>query len=112
MMLDPPGATITEPPFRLPSGGRKTVRKGLSKGPLPTASGTLPSAHRGMLKLTDDLSAVFAPPALSAFGRSLSAVQRMPETARTAATSRQRTIGNTGTTMHISVCLGVARVKG
>ena len=42
MMLEPPGAMITEPPFRLPSGGRKTVRNGLSSGPLPRRQRHLP----------------------------------------------------------------------
>ena len=39
MMLPPPGATTTEPPFRLPSGGRKTVRNGGPAGRRPSPAG-------------------------------------------------------------------------
>src|SRR2546426_11316848 len=46
MMLPPPGATTTEPPFLFVAGGRETVRKGLSRVPLPFAMGTLPSSVR------------------------------------------------------------------
>src|SRR5215467_3093844 len=56
MMLPPPGATTTEPEFLLPSGGRNTVRKGLSVAVLPFESGTL-SSHSGISELTDNFSA-------------------------------------------------------
>src|SRR5260370_23406223 len=50
MMFPPPGATITEAPLVFPCGGRNTVRNGASSGPLPVATGTFPSSHKGMLK--------------------------------------------------------------
>jgi len=46
MMLAPPGATITDPPFRVPAGGKNTVRNGESSGPVaPLLNGTLPSSQ-------------------------------------------------------------------
>ena len=50
MMFAPPGAMTTDAPFRLPSGGRNAVRNGVSSGPEPVASGTLPGSHSGMLR--------------------------------------------------------------
>src|ERR1035438_5043184 len=99
MMLEPPGATITEAAFRLPGGGRKTVRNGLSKGPSPVASGTLPGSQSGMLKLAED------------FSPALSAARRVLEMVRATATRHQRLVRNMETTMQNSVRPEVAGVK-
>ena len=48
MMFDPPGAITTAEPFGFPTG-RNTVKNGASNGPVPTAIGTFPASHRGML---------------------------------------------------------------
>jgi len=47
--LEPPGAMTTAEPLRFSFGGRNAVRKGTSRGPVPTASGTFPAGHSGML---------------------------------------------------------------
>ncbi len=48
MMFDPPGAITTADPFGFPTG-RNTVKNGASSGPVPTASGTFPGSHNGIL---------------------------------------------------------------
>lgn len=48
MMFDPPGAITTADPFDFPDG-LNTVKNGASSGPSPTAFGTLPASHNGML---------------------------------------------------------------
>src|SRR5450432_1760153 len=107
MMLEPPGAITTEPPLRLPSGGRKTVRNGRSSGPLPFAKGTLPGSQSGILQLT----AASSPAGFLSTPGFLSAASNEPEIARAARIPRHRRVEKKAASMQ-SHYHGAAGARG
>src|SRR5450432_3400740 len=105
MMLEPPGAITTEPPLRLPSGGRKTVRNGRSSGPLPFAKGTLPGSQSGILQLT----AASSPAGFLSTPGFLSAASNEPAIFEPFCTTKDR---GKGTGLGLSIVYGIVKQSG